>query len=170
VCEPRPGSGEVASETSTSPDVTLAASPPDPGSGSTDDPTNRKESFVDRDETFERGLEIRKEMFGALTEEHLRNADDFTRDLQEMVTTYCFGEVWGREGLPRNIRSMLTLSLLAAQGRTAELKWHVKGALVNGVSKEEIKEVFLHTAVYAGIPAGVAAHFAAGEVFAEEAG
>jgi 4-carboxymuconolactone decarboxylase len=108
-------------------------------------------------------------MFGALTEEHLRNADDFMRELQDMVTTYCFGEIWGREGLGRNIRSMLTISLLAAQGRSEELKWHVKGALANGVTQDEIKEVFLHTAVYAGIPAGVAAFFAAREVFAEQA-
>ena len=109
---------------------------------------------MDRDETFETGLAIRKEMFGALTEEHLKNADDFTRDLQELVTTYCFGEIWGREGLGRNIRSMLTLSLLAAQGRTEELRWHVKGALANGVTEAELKEVFLHTAVYAGLPTG----------------
>jgi 4-carboxymuconolactone decarboxylase len=122
---------------------------------------------VDRDETFETGLAIRKEMFGALTEEHLRNPDEFMRDLQDMVTTYCFGEVWGRDGLPRTIRSMLTLALLAAGGRMEELRWHVKGALANGVSQNEIKEVFLHTAVYAGIPAGVSAHFAAREVFAE---
>jgi len=124
---------------------------------------------VDRDETFETGLAIRKEMFGALTEEHLKNADDFTRDLQELVTTYCFGEIWGREGLGRNIRSMLTLSLLAAQGRTEELRWHVKGALANGVTEAELKEVFLHTAVYAGIPAGVSAFFAAREVLEEQA-
>jgi 4-carboxymuconolactone decarboxylase len=124
---------------------------------------------MDRDETFERGLGIRREMFGALTEEHLRNADDFMRDLQDMVTTYCFGEVWGREGLGRNIRSMLTISLLAAQGRSEELKWHVKGALANNVTQDEIKEVLLHTAVYAGIPAAVSAFFAAREVFAEQA-
>src|SRR3954452_2553635 len=88
---------------------------------------------MERDETFETGLEIRKEMFGALTVEHLENVDDFMRDLQDMVTKYCFGEVWGREGLGRNVRSMITLSLLAAQGRGEELRWHVKGALANGV-------------------------------------
>jgi 4-carboxymuconolactone decarboxylase len=129
---------------------------------------DRKGDSVDRDATFDTGLAIRREMFGALTEEHIRNADDFMRDLQDFVTTYCFGEVWGREGLARNIRSMITLSLLAAQGRTEELKWHVKGALANGVTKDELKEVFLHTAVYAGIPAGVSAFFAAREVFAAE--
>lgn len=127
----------------------------------------KKGNPVDRDETFERGLAIRREMFGGLTDEHLRNTDDFMRDLQNLVTTYCFGEIWGREGLGRNIRSMLTLSLLAAQGRTEELKWHIKGALANGVSRDEIKEVFLHTAVYAGIPAGVSGSFAAREVFAD---
>ena len=123
-----------------------------------------------RDETFERGLAIRKEMFGALTEEHLANADEFTRDLQDLVTQYCFGEIWAREGLGRNVRSMLTISLLAAQGRQEELKWHVRGALANGVTKEELKEVFLHTAIYAGIPAGVAAFFSAREVLDEASG
>jgi 4-carboxymuconolactone decarboxylase len=124
---------------------------------------------VDSDETFEAGLAIRREMFGAMTDEHLRNADDFTRDLQDLVTRYCFGTVWARDGLDRKTRSMLTLALLAAQGRTEELRWHVKGALANGVSKDEIKEVFLHTAVYAGIPAGVSGFFNAREVFAEQA-
>ena len=108
---------------------------------------------MDRDETFETGLAIRREMFGALTDEHLRNADDFMRDLQEYVTRNCFGEIWGREGLPRNLRSMLTLSLLAAQGRTEELRWHVQGALANGVTKDEIGEVLLQTAIYCGVPA-----------------
>lgn len=121
--------------------------------------------MVDSGDTFERGLAIRKEMFGALTEEHLRNADEVTRDLQNMVTNYCFGEIWGREGLDRRTRSMLTLTLLAAQGRAEELRWHIKGALANGVSRDEIKEVFLHTAVYAGIPAGVSGTFAAREIF-----
>jgi len=125
---------------------------------------------VERDETFETGLTIRKEMFGELTVEHLANVDDFMRDLQDMVTKYCFGEVWGREGLGRNVRSMITLSLLAAQGRGEELRWHVKGALANGVTKEELKEVFLHTAIYAGIPAGVSAFFAAKEVFEQAEG
>ena len=71
---------------------------------------------MDRDETFETGLAIRREMLGALTDEHLRNADDFMRDLQDFVTTYCFGEVWGR-GLGRNVRSMLTLASLHRAGR-----------------------------------------------------
>lgn len=122
---------------------------------------------MDRDETFERGLAIRREMFGGLTDEHLRNAGEFMQDMQDVVTTYCFGQTWSREGLGRDVRSMVTISLLAAQGRTAELKWHVKGALANGVTRDEIKEVFLHTAVYAGIPAGVSAFFAAREVFDE---
>ena len=119
------------------------------------------------DETFARALELRREMFGALTEAHLANVDDFTRDLQDLVTTYCFGAVWAREGLPRTIRSMLTIAILATQGRQEELRWHVKGAIANGVSREEIKEVLLHTAVYAGIPAGVSGTFAARDVLAE---
>ena len=123
-----------------------------------------------RDETFEKGLQIRREMFGALTEEHLANADDFTRDLQDLVTKYCFGEIWSREALGRDVRSMLTIALLASQGRVEELKWHVRGALTNGVTKDEIKEVLLHTTIYSGIPAGVGAFFSARDVFLESDG
>lgn len=120
------------------------------------------------DEVYEKGVEIRREMFGAaLTDAHLTNADDFNRDLQELVTRYCFGEVWGREELPRGVRSMLTLGMLAALGRQEQLKGHVRGALANGVSKEEIREVLLHAAIYCGVPAAVASFASASEVFAE---
>jgi 4-carboxymuconolactone decarboxylase len=120
------------------------------------------------DQTYERGLEIRREMFGAdATDAQIRNADEFTRDIQELVTRYCFGEVWGRELLPLKLRSLLTVAMLAALGRQEELKIHVRGALANGVSKEELREVFLHAAIYCGIPAGVGGFRSANEVFAE---
>ena len=95
-------------------------------------------------EVLERGLEIRKAVLGR---EYVENsydaADDFNRPLQELVTEYCWGAVWGREELPRKTRSMLNLAMLSALNRPHELKMHIKGALTNGVSREEIREVFL---------------------------
>ncbi len=120
------------------------------------------------DEAYEIGLGIRRDMFGAeVTDAQIRDADDFSRDLQDLVTRYCFGTVWGREQLSRKLRSLLTLGMLAALGREAELKVHVRGALANGATREEIREVFLHAAVYCGIPAAVSGVRAAREVFAE---
>ena len=123
------------------------------------------------DATYERGVQIRQEIFGKeLTDAHLANADEFNSLIQDLVTRYCFGEVWGRELLSRKTRSMITIAMLAAQGRAPEIKMHVRGALANGVSKEEIGEVFLHAAIYAGVPAGVGGFRCASEVFAEAAG
>jgi 4-carboxymuconolactone decarboxylase len=120
------------------------------------------------DQTYERGLGIRHQMFGAeATDTQIREADDFTRDLQDLVTRYCFGEVWGREELPLKTRSMLTVAMLAALGREAELRVHVRGAVANGVSKEEIREIFLQAAIYCGIPAAVGGFRAAREVLTE---
>ncbi len=122
------------------------------------------------DATYERGVQIRQEIFGKeLTDAHLAGADDFNRLIQDLITRYCFGEVWGRELLPRNVRSMLTIAMLAALGRENEIKIHVRGALANGVSKEEIGEVLLHAAIYAGVPAGVSGFRCASEVFEEGA-
>jgi len=108
------------------------------------------------DELYEKGIAIREEMLGP---EHGRakveSQGDFTRDFEELVTRYCFGAVWGREQLPRGIRSMLTIAMLVALGRAQEIRWHVKGAINNGVSKDEIREVLMHAAVYCGIPAAV---------------
>ena len=120
------------------------------------------------DQTYERGLEIRRGMFGAeTTDAQIRDADEFTSDLQMLVTKYCFGEVWGRETLPLKTRSMLTLAMLSVLGREAEIRVHVRGALANGVTKEEIREIFLHAAIYGGIPAAVGGFRSAREVFAE---
>jgi len=106
--------------------------------------------------TFERGLEIRKEVIGKeFVEKALENADDFTRPLQELVTEYCWGACWGREGLSRKTRSMLNIAMLSVLNRPNELKNHVAGALRNGVTPEEIREILLQVAIYAGIPAGV---------------
>jgi 4-carboxymuconolactone decarboxylase len=117
------------------------------------------------DASFQAGLRIRRDMFGpAGADERLAAATDFTRPLEEAVTRYCFGDTWSRPGLDRRIRSMITLAALAALVRPNQLKVHVRGALKNGVTREEIREILLHTAVYAGIPAGVEAFTAAAEV------
>lgn len=102
---------------------------------------------------FERGRRLREEIFGAAGMKSLDNADDFQMPLQDMVTRLCFGEVWSRPQLSLKIRSMLTIALLAGQSRPDQLQNHVKGAIANGVSKEEIREVLLHAMLYVGLPA-----------------
>ncbi|MDF0601729.1 carboxymuconolactone decarboxylase family protein [Psychromarinibacter sp. C21-152] len=107
-------------------------------------------------ETYDKGLEIRKSVLGAeFVETSIANADDFNGAMQDLTTEYCWGYVWGRDTLPKKTRSMLNLAMIAALNRPHELKMHVKGALRNGVSKGEIREVFLQVAIYAGVPAGV---------------
>ena len=119
-------------------------------------------------ETFERGLAIRKKVLGAeFVEKSLATADDFNMPMQELVTEYCWGAVWGREGLSKKTRSFLNLGMLAALNRPHELKVHVKGALRNGLTKDEIREVFLQVAIYCGMPAAVDSFRLAREAFAE---
>lgn len=120
-------------------------------------------------ERFERGLEVRKKVLGEeYVNESLARATDFSRPMQEFVTEYCWGEIWTRPGLDRKTRSMLNLAMLTALNRPHEIKLHVRGALNNGVTKEEIREVFLQTAVYCGVPAAIDSFRIAQEVFAEE--
>jgi 4-carboxymuconolactone decarboxylase len=117
---------------------------------------------------FEKGMEIRKSVLGKeFVERSFASADDFNRPMQELTTEYCWGAVWGREGLPKKTRSMLNLAMLSALNRPHELKMHIKGALTNGVSKDEIREVLLQVAIYCGIPAGVDSFRIAREAFAE---
>jgi 4-carboxymuconolactone decarboxylase len=105
---------------------------------------------------FERGLAIRKSVLGAeFVDKAIAAADDFNRPLQELVTEYCWGAVWGREELPRKTRSMLNIAMLSTLNRPHELKLHVQGAIRNGVTREEIREVLLQVAIYAGVPAAV---------------
>jgi 4-carboxymuconolactone decarboxylase len=107
-------------------------------------------------DVFAAGLQVRRQMFGvAGADQQIEAATDFTRPLQDMVTRYCFGEVWNRPGLDHKTRSMLTLALLTALGKQNQLRVHVKGAIQNGVSKEEIREVLMHSMIYAGLPAAV---------------
>lgn len=122
---------------------------------------------MDKD-TFDIGLKIRKSVLGAdYVEKALAAADDFSMPMQQLTTEYCWGAVWGRETLPLKIRSMLNLAMISALNRPHELKIHVKGALRNGLSKDEIREVFLQVAIYCGVPAGVDSFRIAREAFAE---
>jgi len=109
-----------------------------------------------KQDTLSAGMSIRRDMFGpANADQVLEKATDFNRPLQELVTRYCFGEVWTRSLLDRRTRSMLTMALLVALNKPNQLKGHVRGAIKNGVTKDEIREVLLHSMIYAGVPAGV---------------
>jgi 4-carboxymuconolactone decarboxylase len=120
-------------------------------------------------ELFDKGLKTRREVLGAeYVDASIRNADDFNRPMQELVTQYCWGDVWNRPGLDRRTRSFLNLAMITALNRPHELKLHVRGAINNGLTKDEIREVFLQAAIYCGVPAGVSAFKIATEVFAEQ--
>jgi len=119
-------------------------------------------------EVFERGLAIRKSVLGKeFVEKSFAAADDFNLPMQELVTEYCWGAVWGREELPKKTRSLLNLAMLSALNRPHELKVHVKGALRNGLTRTEIREVFLQVAIYCGVPTAVDSFRIAREAFAE---
>ena len=121
------------------------------------------------DETISNGVQVRREMFGAeATDNQIAEANQFTRPMQDVVSKYCFGETWTRDGLARRERSMVTLGVLCAMGRSQELKVHVAGALSNGVTPLEIREVLLHAMVYCGVPLGVDAVRNAAEVLARQ--
>jgi 4-carboxymuconolactone decarboxylase len=102
----------------------------------------------------ERGRAFRKAVFGEASLQAHDDADDFNAPLQDMVTRTCFGEIWTRPGLPRKTRSMITVALLIGMSRQNQLKNHVKAAIANGVTKEELKEILIHTTSYVGLPAG----------------
>ncbi len=118
---------------------------------------------------FERGLKCRKEVLGeAYVEASLKKADDFNRDFQEIVTEYCWGGTWGRGQLSKRDRSILNLGMLAALNRQHEFKLHFKGAITNGLSMQDLREILIQIAVYCGIPAGVEAFRVAREVLDAE--
>ncbi|MCV7197823.1 carboxymuconolactone decarboxylase family protein [Mycobacterium angelicum] len=119
-------------------------------------------------ETYRRGRQIRSEVLGReYVDKAIAQADGFTGPLQDLVTEYCWGAVWGRDGLTRKTRSMLNLAMTSVLNRPHELRTHIKAALTNGVTREEIREVFLQVAIYAGVPAAVDSFRIAGEIFAE---
>jgi 4-carboxymuconolactone decarboxylase len=115
---------------------------------------------------FDQGLAVRREVMGAeRIDKVMREADTFTRPIHELITEYCWGEIWTRPGLSRKTRSLINLGILAALNRSNELKLHIAGALNNGVTKEEIMECFLQVAIYCGVPAGLESTNLAKEVF-----
>ena len=119
-------------------------------------------------ELFDRGLATRREVLGAeYVDASIRNADEFNMPMQELVTQYCWGDVWNRPGLDRRTRSLLNLAMITALNRPHELKLHVRGAINNGLTKDEIREVFLQTAIYCGVPAAIDSFRVAREVFKE---
>lgn len=119
-------------------------------------------------ELFEQGLKTRREVLGKeYVDASIKNADDFNRPMQELVTQYCWGDVWNRPGLDRRTRSLLNLAMLTALNRPHEIKLHIRGAINNGVTKDEIQEVFLQAAVYCGVPAAIDSFRTAKEVFKE---
>ncbi len=121
------------------------------------------------DELYETGMKIRRAVLGdEYVDRATRNVDDFNRDFQRLVAEYCWGATWGREGLSRKQRSLNNLCLLAALNRPNEFEVHVRGALRNGCTLDEIRETLIQVAVYAGIPAGVEAFRIARKVLAEE--
>lgn len=119
-------------------------------------------------ETYQRGLQIRSAALGAeYVTKALAEADDFSRPLQDLLTEYCWGAVWGRPELPLKTRSMLNLAMIPILNRPNELRTHIKAALTNGVTRDEIREIFLQVAVYAGAPAAVDSFRIAREVFSQ---
>ncbi|RWZ53226.1 4-carboxymuconolactone decarboxylase [Labedella phragmitis] len=121
-------------------------------------------------ESYERGIEMRKAVLGAAhVEKSLENVSDFARPIQELVTEYCWGEVWTRPGLDRKTRSLLNLGMLTALNRSHELAVHVRGALTNGCTVEEIQEALLQTAIYVGVPAALESFRVAEKVINEQA-
>jgi len=119
-------------------------------------------------EVYERGLALRKEVLGAeYVERSFANADAFSAAIQDLSTEYCWGAIWSREGLSRRDRSLLNIGMISALNRPHELKLHVKAALSNGLTRDEIREAILQVAVYCGIPAGLDSTRLAREAFAE---
>ena len=120
------------------------------------------------DERYERGMTVRRAVLG---EEHVERAQagttEFTRDFQELITRYAWGEIWTRPGLDRKTRSLLTIAILAALGRSEELRLHVRATRNTGATRDEVREVLLQVAVYAGVPAGNAAFAHAARVYRE---
>jgi 4-carboxymuconolactone decarboxylase len=119
-------------------------------------------------EKFERGLALRKQVLGAeYVEKSMATADSFSMPMQELSTEYCWGHVWTRPGLALRDRSLINIAMISALNRPHELKLHVKAALNNGLSRDEIREVILQVAVYCGVPAGIDSTRIAREAFAE---
>lgn len=119
-------------------------------------------------EAFEKGLKTRREVLGSeYVDNSIKNAGEFNMPMQELVTEYCWNDIWNRPGLDRRSRSMINLSMLTALNRPHELKLHLKGAINNGLTKDEIREILMQTAIYCGVPAAIDSFRCAKEVFTE---
>lgn len=119
-------------------------------------------------EKFEHGLQTRRAVLGgAYVDQSVDKATEYNWPMQQLVTEYCWDEVWNRPGLDRKYRSVLNLGMISALGRKNELKLHVRGAINNGLSKEELREIFLQVAIYCGVPAAIDSFKTAQEVFEE---
>lgn len=116
----------------------------------------------------ETGMTIRKEIFGAdVVDKRMATAGEFGAPLQRLINQYAYGEIWGREAIPRKMRSLLAIVMMCAANRPHELRIHLRGAITNGCTRDEIREALLQVAIYCGIPASLDAHNIAMEVFAE---
>jgi len=124
---------------------------------------------MDERQRYEQGLKTRREVLGdAHVDKSLENRSEFNESFQDLITRYAWGEIWSRPGLPRQTRSMITLAMMVALNRNDEFRMHVRAAVRNGVTRDQIKEVLLQTAIYCGVPAANSAFHAAEEVFAEK--
>ena len=123
---------------------------------------------MDEKERYDKGMAVRREVLGSdYVDRAVANRTDFNQEFQEMISRHAWGEIWARPGLPRRTRSLLTIAMMVALNREAEFRLHVRAAANNGVTRDEIKEVLLQTALYCGVPAANSAFHAAAQVFAE---
>jgi 4-carboxymuconolactone decarboxylase len=123
---------------------------------------------MDERERYRQGMSVRRSVLGDAHVDHaLKTRTDFNEDFQDLITLYAWGEIWSRPGLPRKTRSLITLAMMVALNRNDEFRMHVRAAIKNGVSRDEIKEVLLQTAIYCGVPAANSAFHGAAEVFSE---
>src|SRR6266849_2379870 len=123
---------------------------------------------MDERERYQQGMSVRRSVLGdAHVDRALKNANALNEDFQELITRYAWGEIWSRPGLPRKTRSMITLAMMVALNRADEIRLHMRAALNNGVTQEEIKEVLLQTEIYCGVPAANNAFHIAEEILGE---
>ena len=123
---------------------------------------------MDDRQSYDDGLKVRREVLGdAYVERSLQRRNDFNAEFQEMITSYAWDGIWNRPGLDRRARSLITLSMLIALNREAEFRLHIRAALTNGLTREELKELLLQSAIYCGVPAANSAFHAAQQVFDE---
>ena len=124
---------------------------------------------MDERQRYEQGMKVRREVLGDVyVDKSLQNRNAFNEEFQDLITRYAWGEIWSRPGLPRQTRSLITLAMMVALNRGDEFRMHVRAALNNGVTREEIREVLLQTAIYCGVPAANGAFHIAQEVFSEQ--